>query len=414
VDYNGQREIVFIFSKQATQKNMTLLLFRHPRLFDYHASSIEETFAFFSKVISTFYFYDLQLSEHPINIVHCHDWHTALVPLLIGESNKLNRQETMQSQKVKTIFTIHNLLYQGVEKESIIERIGAPRVLFHPLGGARKGKISFLREGLEYADCISTVSPTYAKEIVETVHQDAIGDVLKRRRHAVVGILNGIDVHLWNPSHDAALPHRYDGQSVFTEKPKLKRLLQREVGLPQKDVPLFSFVGRIEPRQKGIDIVLEALAVLARTKALQAVFLGTGDPKSVKSLRALARAYKKKIAFVHAFDEVLARRMYAGADAFLVPSKFEPCGLTQMIAMRYGTVPIVRKTGGLADTVVDGVNGIVFGPYSAHALAGAILRACELRKSAPQIWKRMITAGMKEDFSWDRSAREYISLYKRL
>jgi starch synthase len=414
VDYGKERELVFIFSKQSHVKNLTLLLFRHPRLNDYHSKSIEETFAFFSKVVSTFYFYNLQLSEDPVDIVHCHDWHTALVPMLIGESNKLHKNETLQSQKVRSVFTIHNLLYQGVVKESIAEDLHAPRALFHELSGSHRGKFSMLREGLEYADCISTVSPTYAKEIVAMSHQDAIGDVLERRKHAVIGILNGIDIDLWNPVHDAALPHTYTIHTVFSEKPKLKKLLQREVGLPETDVPLFSFVGRIEPRQKGIDIVIESLRKLGGMSKFQAVFLGTGDAKSVRELRKLAREHKKNIAFVHAFDEVLARRMYAGSDAFLVPSKFEPCGLTQMIAMRYGTVPVVRATGGLVDSVRDGENGIVFGPYSAHALSEAILRVCALRESAPSVWKRLILAGMHEDFSWDKSARAYISLYKKL
>jgi starch synthase len=414
VDFKGKREIVFIFSKQSTQKNMTLLLFRHPYLNDYHATPIEQTFAFFCKVISTFYFYNLQVSKDAIQIVHCHDWHTALVPMLIGESNKLRKSETMQSKNVKTIVTIHNLLYQGVAKVSIADDLNAPRALFHQLKGIRKGKISFLREGLEYADCISTVSPSYAREIVASSHQDAIGDVLSRRHRAMVGILNGINMNLWNPAHDAALPHHYDLRSVFSEKPKLKKLLQREAGLPTEDVPLVSFIGRIEPRQKGIDIAMEALRTLARGVPIQAVFLGTGNPKSVRSLRALARRYKKKIAFIHAFDEVLARRIYAGSDMLLVPSRFEPCGLIQMIAMRYGTVPIVRATGGLADTVHPGKNGFTFGPYSAHALSEAILRALGVRESAPATWRRIIETGMHEDFSWDKSAKEYIRLYRKL
>jgi starch synthase len=414
VDYGKERELVFLFSKQSHVNNLTLLLFRHPKLNDYHSDTIEETFAFFSKAVSTFYFYNLQKSEDPIDIVHCHDWHTALVPLLIGESNKLMKNETLQSQKVRSIFTIHNLLYQGVVRESIADDLHAPRALFHKLTGSHHEKISMLREGLEYADYISTVSPTYAKEIVATAHQDAIGDVLERRKHSVVGILNGIDVDLWNPASDAALPHTYTVHTVFSEKPKLKRILQREVGLPELDVPLFSFVGRIEPRQKGIDIVIESLHTLAKATSFQAVFLGTGDPKSVRELRALARANNKKIAFIHAFDEVLARRMYAGSDAFLVPSKFEPCGLTQMIAMRYGTIPIVRATGGLVDSVHDGENGFVFTPYSAHALSEAILRALAMKESAPATWKRIMLAGMHEDFSWEKSAKAYISLYKKL
>ncbi len=413
VDFAGKRELVFIFSKQSDHKNITLLLFRHPKLEDYHAKPVEETFAFYSRVISTFYSYSVNLSKQ-IDIVHCHDWHTALIPMLIGEQNKLlHAKETIQSKQVKTVITIHNLLYQGVVDEHIADYVNAPRNQFHQLEGKRKGKVSLFREGLEYADYITTVSPTYAKEIIEESHHDALGDVLKRRRESVTGILNGIDTRLWNPLTDAALPHRYDASSIFTVKPQLSKLLQKEVGLPESAVPVFGFVGRIEPRQKGIDIVLEALKKLLPTLSMQAVFLGTGEPKSVALLKKLAKEHPQKVAFIHAFDEVLARRIYAGSDALLVPSKFEPCGLTQMIAMRYGTVPVVRATGGLADSVKDGINGIVFGPYSGYALAQAIERTSTLWADT-SIWKKLVTAGMREDFSWDKSARQYLALYTKL
>ena len=415
VNFAGKREIVFIFSKPMGVDGVTLLLFRHPKLNDYFGHPIEETFAFYNAVISTFYLYSSHLLSSPVDIVHCHDWHTSLVPLLVGESNKVfDKKETIQSKNVRTIITIHNLLYQGVAQDSIIEDLNAPRELFHirTFHGAKK--ISFLRESLECADQITTVSPTYAREITAQPRKDSIGDVLVRRRARTVGVLNGIDLTLWDPKTDIALPEHYDATSVKLVKSRLKSHLQRELGLPQESLPLFGFVGRIEPRQKGIDIVMEALKDLIDTVGFQVVLLGTGDPQSVHELMTLARKHKKYIAFIHAFDDGLARRIYAGSDCLLVPSKFEPCGLTQMIAMRYGTVPLVRNTGGLADSVVDGKTGLVFEAYSGHALAAAIQRAINLWTNKKGQWENLIRNGMAQDFSWDRSAKRYMTLYRSL
>lgn len=393
VEWGKKREIVFLFSKPLGQTGATLLLFRHPLLDDYNAPGIEERFAFYSKVIAGL--------KVPFDIIHCHDWHTALVPLLMAG-------------KARTIVTIHNLMYQGVVDSGIIDYLHAPRDKFHILKNPHGDRVSLLREGLEYADSITTVSPTYAKEIVTTFHRDAIGDVLQRRRSHVSGILNGIDPEIWNPAVDKAVSEPYTPHSVFTVKSRLKALLQKEVGFPRVHVPLFAFVGRIEPNQKGIDIVIKALGVLLKKEAMQVVFLGTGDPKTVRALLELAKAHKDSVRFIHAFDDSLARKIYAGADVLLVPSKYEPCGLTQMIAMAYGTIPLVRATGGLADTVVDGVTGFVFDEYSGRGLSGSIRRAITMWKEDPAAWKKIIHNGMKQDFSWDKSAKEYISLYHKL
>ena len=415
VDFAGKREIVFIFEKQLGKTGGTLLLFRHPRLLDYHAAPIEETFAFYSTVISTFYLHGSHLSKYPVDVVHCNDWHTGLVPLLIGENNKIRHtKETLQSEGAKTIITIHNLLYQGVAGVNMIKYLNAVSGLFHVKEGSHGGSISFLREAFEYADAITTVSPTYAKEIVQKSHHDALGDVLQRRRGNIAGILNGIDEAAWDPKKDPAIHQSYDRATVLAVKPKLKAQLQKEVGLSGEDVPVFGFVGRIEPRQKGIDIVIEALNELLRSTPMQVVILGTGEPESVRALMHVAREHKDKLSFVHAFDDGVARRIYAGADVLLVPSKFEPCGLTQMIAMRYGTIPLVRSTGGLADTVTDGVTGFVFDEYSGRALSGAIERAHALWFSDRPAWHALMHTVMRQDFSWDRSAGEYIALYKRL
>lgn len=419
VDYRGKREIVFLFTKQWSTDGgdpVRLLLFRHPMLDEYQSPTIAETFAFYSKVISTFYLYSKDLLKPPVDIIHCHDWHTALVPLLLGESNKRHHQkDTIQSQAVHTIVTIHNLLYKGVANIDIADYLDAPCELFHVMKKGPHESFSFLREGLEHADAITTVSPTYAKEIIAAAHHDALGDVLPRRRATVTGILNGIDEHQWNPATDQALAYHYTEETASAIKPRLKKSLQDALGLPKEEaIPLLGFVGRIEPRQKGIDIVIEALKDILPTKTFQMVILGTGDARSITELKALARQHKKYLAMVHAFDDGLARRIYGGSDVFLVPSRFEPCGLTQMIAMRYGSVPLVRQTGGLADTVTEGITGFVFEPYSGHALASTIKRAILVWNSDKAAWKSLVCEGMRQDFSWDGRAREYIALYRKL
>jgi len=413
VDYAGEREVVFLFSKKLRNSSVELLLFRHHRLHEYQGASITETFAFFCKAVSTYYLYGSHLSKFPIDIVHCHDWHAACVPLLIGEGKKIGRSiPTIQSKQAHTIVTIHNLLYQGVADIHVTDSLGAPRELFHTQKTKKSEQFSFLREGLEYADRVTTVSPTYAKEIIATRHEGLVGDVLKRRASSVVGLLNGLDTTIWDPATDPSLSHHYNATTVDEKKVTIKADLQRELGLPQTRSPLIAFVGRLEPRQKGIDIIIDALSELLPKKEMQMVILGTGDRDSCEKLVKLALKHKDKFVFKNAFDEPLARRIYAGADIFLVPSKFEPCGLTQMIAMRYGTVPVVRKTGGLADSVDDGKTGFVFEHYSGAALAEAIMRAVHMWETDEVGWKTIIQAAMHADFSWHKSAALYIDLYR--
>jgi starch synthase len=414
VDFKGKREIVFIFSRPLDHTGGTLLLFRHPLLDDYHAAPIEETFAFYSKVISTFYLYGSHLLEKPVDIVHCHDWHAALVPLLIGEESKVHaRKETIQSTKISTIITIHNLLYQGVAGIEVSDYLNAPRSLFHIVRRGTHPRISFLREGLEYADMVTTVSETYAGEIAGRATIGAIGDVLHRRKDKVRGILNGIDTRLWDPASDRALPHTFTPRTVFTVKPRLKGLLQKEVGLPQVPVPVFGFIGRLEPRQKGIEIILEAMDLLFPNQPLQIVILGTGSKKAMETISVYAKKYHRTFAFLPKFDENIARRIYAGSDILLVPSKFEPCGLTQMIAMRYGTVPLVRATGGLLDSVKDGKTGFVFDRYRGITLSQTILRALTAWQNTGD-FRGLIKNCMDEDFSWEESAGRYGTLYRSL
>jgi starch synthase len=414
VDFDGKRELVFIFESTIPNSQVPLYLFRHPKLDDYRGDDIVAKFAFFSCCIGRLYEFAPQVLGGKLDIVHCHDWHTALVPLLLGESNKLRReQETLESIRTKTILTIHNLLYQGSAPVSLIKTLNLPKRIFHVLSTKKGPRIKLFREGLEHADIISTVSPTYAKEILTGDYGKHVNEVLRRRRGDVVGILNGIDENVWDPRHDISVPVHYSRDDVLSGKQANKEYLQRTLKLPVAKMPLIGFVGRLEVRQKGIDILIASLTHLLPDGA-QVIILGTGPKKIKQTLAAFAKKYPDHFVFVPTFDERLARRIYAGADILVVPSKFEPCGLTQMIAMRYGTIPIVRKTGGLADTVVDGKTGFVFEDYTETALLRKLKEAISVWTDEPKRWSRMAQRDMRQNFSWAVSAKKYKALYARL
>ena len=414
IDYDRRRELVFVFRTLLQNSHVRVYLFRHPLLNEYDDAHIVDRFAFFSKAVAQLSLYSEGILGGPYDIIHCNDWHTALVPLMIGESSKVGyrERETIQAKKSKTILTVHNLLYQGETGSSITLKLGFPKPIFHPFMTPLGRAVRLMTEGFEYADVVTTVSPTYAKEIAKGTHGKRVVDVFKRRHDHMVGILNGLDTNLWDPKTDKALPSQYDVRSISLIKPSIKAHLQKAVRLPVSDLPLFGFVGRLEPRQKGLDLIIRAVKRMG-AEEYQLVVLGTGNKKLVAAFQALAEQYPN-IVFVHTFDERLARRIYAGSDVLLVPSKFEPCGLTQMIAMRYGTLPLVRKTGGLADTVTDGKTGFVFGAYTSTALAKKMKEAIDLYTEKPQQFSKMMKAVMKVDFSWGHQVKEYIALYKNL
>ncbi len=431
VDWDGKRELVFIFTSEIKDRGVPVYLIRHPLLNNYESDDMPAVFAFFSKCVVRMATYASRAVGGDFDIIHCHDWHTALVPMMLGEDKKISNPKsqvpnlkTIEAKTTKTILTIHNLMYAGETGVGIIRKICLPKSLFHifktPLGRA----VKLLREGLDYADIISTVSPTYAKEISANT-KGLIGSVLHARADRVVGILNGIDNSIWNPKTDRALPAAYDPLTAIEGKQKVKKALRRALHLSDTDVPLFGFVGRIEPRQKGTDIIRLAVRTLPKT-AYQLVILGTGNGAEEKRLAALAEK-NSHIIYMNTFDERLARRIYAGSDVMLVPSRFEPCGLTQMIAMRYGTIPLVRKTGGLADSVIDGETGFVFDRYSAPALAKKMREVIEYfahtvhdgsqaepYKKNGMFWNDMVIRVMREDFSWRTSAKKYLAMYERM
>lgn len=417
VSWDGKRELVFVFVTRLGNTKVPLLLFRHPLLNEYKGDKEVDSptrFAFFCQTVATYITVEA-MSGASFDIIHCNDWHTALLPLLLGESPKvfLGTKETLSSTAVRSILTIHNPVYHGNTPSGLIQKIALDRRQFHVLGDREPSYINLLREGLEYADVITTVSPTFAREMLSQNYGPHVTAILKERKDHLVGILNGLDPELWDPKHDPNLPYNYSIKDAHKIKIDIKAHLRQNLRLPEVNVPVFGFVGRLDKRQKGLDILLEAAEKLLKKRAIQLVMLGTGVPPVVKAIEKVQAKYGGSFAFIHTFDERLARKIYAGSDILLVPSKYEPCGLTQMIAMRYGTIPLVRKTGGLADTVEDGITGFVFEKYQASALVAAMERAIGAWQD-PKAWQKMIITAMRQDFSWKRSAREYLGVYRKL
>ena len=344
------------------------------------------------------------------DIVHCHDWQTGLVPALLAR----------ESVRPATIFTIHNLAYQGLFPFETFQSLGLPSDLWAVDGLEYYGQMSFIKGGIAFADRVTTVSPTYAQEIQTPELGHGLDGLLRHRSASLRGILNGIDPKAWNPGRDPHLAAHYSSGRL-AGKLDCKSSLQIETGLPQRpDVPLAGMVSRLVA-QKGVDLLLEALPALME-QPLQLVILGTGDPAFEQELRDWARRYPDRIAVTIGYDETFAHRIIAGADLFLAPSRFEPCGLTQMYSMRYGTVPVVRRAGGLADTVTDAAEtaladdtatGITFDPPTSASLLHAITRALELHRDTRR-WRQVMRAGMRQDFSWQHSAAEYRRLYDEL
>jgi starch synthase len=345
-------------------------------------------------------------------IMHCHDWQSGLAPAYLALGG---------SPRAAAVVNIHNLAYQGIFPGTLLKDLNLPPSCFHMDGVEFKGNINFLKAGLAYADRIVTVSPTYAQEIQRPEWGWYLEGLLARRSKDLVGILNGVDYEIWSPAHSPHLSSHYDS-SRLSGKKICKNLLQRELDLEENpDVPLFAVISRLAP-QKGLDMVLENAEYLVSLGA-QLAILGTGEPALEEGFRKVAKARPNRVAVRVGFDEGLAHSFLAGADALLMPSRQEPCGLTQLYALRFGTLPLVRKTGGLADTVVDAspenlaagtATGFVFGPESAWVLGETIGRAVELYRQHPRTWLEVQRRAMKQDFSWKASAGHYLELYKGL
>ncbi|MDD3946758.1 MAG: glycogen synthase, partial [Clostridia bacterium] len=315
-------------------------------------------------------------------------------------------------KNIKTMLTIHNIEFQGnMDKFVIGDVFGLPPS--HERVAEYKGDANMLKAGIEASDCVVTVSPTYAKEILDPYFAYGLEGILEARKYKLSGILNGIDTERYNPLKDKALFQNYSIKSLARRK-KNKYGLQTLIGLPQADKPLIGMVTRLTS-QKGIDLLLHVIEDIL-VMDLQIVILGTGDWKYENALQDLAKRFPNKLAALISFSSDLASKIYAGSDIFLMPSKYEPCGLSQLIAMRYGSVPIVRETGGLKDTVSpynpqDGTGtGFTFKTFDAYDMLDAVRRAVSVYDNKEE-WKKIIQNAMRIDPSWDKSAKEYIGLY---
>ena len=345
------------------------------------------------------------------DVLHCNDWHTTMLPMLVKA-----KYGYFQQGKLKTLLTIHNIAYQGkFGFEFFRDFFGVEDRYFTPEYMELDGCAAFLKAGCVFADRLSTVSPTYAREICTPYFGEGLEGILSARRHQLSGIVNGIDTRVFNPHSDPDIPHRYDkGHLQF--KRACKDALMFDMGLTASpDTPLVAMVTRMTD-QKGFDLVMRVLDELMGSD-LCFLLLGTGDKAYEDFMRAAEARHRGRVCSYIGYNEALSHKVYAGADILLMPSRFEPCGLSQMIAMRYGTVPVVRETGGLKDTVLpynqytgEGT-GFTFANYNAHEMKDAVLRALDVYHNHKDAWTGLVRSGMSADFGFARSAMDYARLY---
>ncbi len=368
-----------------------------------------ERFIFFSKAVAHW----ARRSGWGPDIVHVHDWQVGLVPLLMAHQ----RWQDGWARAPRTCLTIHNLAYQGVFPLWKYELTNLPWEYFNPKGVEFYGQMNCLKAGIIYSDWITTVSPRYAREITTEEFGCGLDGVLRERQQSLTGILNGVDYSEWKTTENPFLKHSYTAEDL-TAKRAAKLDLQAELGLaPNDQIPLFGTVGRLV-EQKGVDILLDALEEMLSAE-LQFVLLGSGEPRFETAFVQLAARYPGKVAVKIGYDHALSHRIEAACDFFVMPSRFEPCGLNQMYSLRYGAIPIVRTTGGLDDSVTspadDGEypDGIKFTEYSSRALAKALRKALVLY-SHPEVLQHFRQNAMEADFSWTRTAEEYLQLFRSL
>ncbi len=366
----------------------------------------DERYLFFCKAVIEI----LEILQWKPDVIHCNDWQTGLIPAFIKTVYKNNPYIS----DIRTVFTIHNLAYQGNFPKSSFAKTGLPESVLTPKGGLHHGMFSYLKTGLSYADKITTVSQKYAEEIrTDKEYSAGMEDVLSARKRDLVGILNGIDYSIWNPVVDKLIPYRYTHQEIPLKYENKRELLGKYKIKYDEEIPLIGVISRLVD-QKGFDLIEKIMPELMKEK-LQLFILGTGEEKYQKFLKKAEKKYKGKLAVHIGFDESLAHMIEAASDMFVMPSKYEPCGLNQMYSLRYGTVPIVRNTGGLADTIVDyrkpNGTGFLFNKYDAKELLQTIRTAIELFKNKSK-WNKLAREGMALDFSWKVSAQKYMKVYK--
>jgi len=366
-------------------------------------------YSYFSKEVLEY----LKKINFKPDVIHCNDWQSSLIPIYL---KVFFRSESL-FKKTSTLLTIHNIAYQGIFNAEQYPNIGIGQEFFNIECLEYYGKVNLLKGGIIFSDYVNTVSPTHAKEVRTPEFGYGLDGVLRRYEYKVCGILNGIDYDVWDPKTDPNIKKNYSSQNI-DDKYENKRDLQKKCGLEIKDdTPLLGIVSRLAD-QKGIDILTESLGAILK-EDLQFVLLGTGDEKFHRMLEDVKNKQYKNVSINLKFDAALAQQIYAGSDIFLMPSKYEPCGLGQMISLKYGTIPMARATGGLVDTIQEfdskGAtgNGFLFPGYSALECTEAIRRAVDAYRDK-DIWRSLVKKAMGYDFSWDASAAEYIKLYQKL
>lgn len=416
----GSRRPVRILQGRVPRTRVQLYLIDAPEYFDrdggpYSTPAGEDwpdnaaRFALFARAVCAVAMNQAGLDWKP-DLVHCNDWQTGLVPALL----------TLEEERPATVFTIHNLAYQGLFSWNQFIALQLPRHWWSADYLEFHDNFSFIKGGLVFADWVTTVSPTYAKEIRTAEFGCGLDGLLEHRKDRLTGILNGVDYQVWSPGRDSLLPQTYTARTLESKR-KNKTALQQAFELPIKpQIALFGHVGRLV-EQKGVDLILDLLPALIK-RPLQLVFLGTGETDLEQALLKARQQHPDRIGVKIDYDEKLAHLLEAGADIFLMPSRFEPCGLNQLYSLRYATPPVVRNTGGLADSVVDAdgpnlyrqtATGFVFEHPSPLQLLHAIDRALNLFKRK-DVWKDLQQTAMREDFSWSRSASAYVDLYERV
>lgn len=368
-----------------------------------------DRFAFFSREVLE----RCKKENFSPDIIHCNDWQTALIPVYL---NTIYKYDSFFA-KTKTLFTIHNMAYQGLFDREQFPKIGLDWALFSINYFEFYGKVNLMKAGLIYADAISTVSPTYAKEILTKEFGCGLEGVLKTREKSLYGILNGIDYDVWNPAKDSRIFKKYSIDSMG-DKYTNKEMLQKELGLKvDRDIPMIGLISRLAD-QKGLDLLAKIIDELLNMK-VQFVLLGTGDNKYHILMTKMAKRHPKHASINLKFDAVLAQKIYAASDLFLIPSRYEPCGLGQMISFKYGTIPVVRQTGGLKDSVQEfnmktmNGNGFTFEEYRSDHFFAAIKRGLSMHKNTA-VWEELVKKVMGLDYSWEASAKEYVNLYGKV
>ncbi len=372
-----------------------------------------EKFAYFSKAVLAC----LPYIDFEPDVIHCHDWQTGLIPVYLrtafGDDSFYVR--------IRTVFSIHNLKFQGRWKlKEVMDITGLPAQIFNSRELEFYGEANYLKGGVVYADAVGTVSPSYAYEICTPEGGEGLEGLLAGKPNRIFGILNGIDYEEYNPVSDPYIEANYGAEDVIAEKRKNKEALQCELGLAAlPDTFLIGMVSRMTD-QKGFDLIVYVLEELLAEKKVQLVILGEGEERYENALRQAQTRHPENLGLFIGYSDELAHRIYASADAFLMPSLFEPCGLCQMISMRYGTVPIVRETGGLKDTVQsyneyeNTGTGFSFRNYNAHEMLFIIRYARNIFMDHKENWNGIVRRAMRQDFSWDASAKQYETLYDRL